>query len=400
MTRPVDSPNRQDDPSSRGKRTLASRRACDPELQRIVESVSSDLGYPMALVSLARPRMHLCAAHVGWPCEPPGARALDRAAASCGGRVIATGRPLELPNVVGDAQLPKELIRACRIRSYVGLPLVVCGHVLGSLCAIDTRPRALTQEEHGRLKELANCAAARLAEIAPHGLRAEHMIAHAVHPAFLEIRNLLNVLLGDISLLGLALADVTTVLDLVEHADQVGSADARDRAFSVLREALLTNQDLRVTYERLETMGGRLTRYLFVLESSLTQIGDTVELAGAIDLADQLALHVTRAVGGVRWRLEAPATTVVDTKVAMVTGLAAALRLIAEGLGAGASRGIDGSVALSPRSATVTLSAPEGAAEIYRATGAALHAYAKVASALSVAATGSHVAMRWRRPAT
>jgi two-component system sensor histidine kinase/response regulator len=51
------------------------------------------------------------------------------------------------------------------IRFYAGVPLMVDGVTLGSLCAIDSRPHALTSEQRASLEDLARASVARLQEI-------------------------------------------------------------------------------------------------------------------------------------------------------------------------------------------------------------------------------------------
>ena len=225
----------------------------------------------------------------------------------------------------------------------------------------------------------------------------EHLIPLALQPAFLEIRNMLNVLLGDISLLGLAVGDVKAIVDLVRNADEMLSRDGRDRAFSALRDAFVTNQDLRVTHERLEVNGRRLTAYLLALESGLACPGRSVNLSTAIELAGEMATHVTRNVGGFRWHCEGTDTMVFGSKPAAVVEIAAALSLIAEGLGDGATRGIVGRLTLEGESAVLTLSAPEATEDVYHETCAGLAPYAREGDGRSIAKMSTCVSLRWQR---
>lgn len=93
----------------------------------------------------------------------------------------------------------------------------------------------------------------------------------------------------------------------------------------------------------------------------------------------------------------ADAAAVVGTRVATVTGIAGALRSLAEGLAAGASHGIDGAVTLRRGAAEIALRAPEGSTRIYRATAAALSVHAPGGTGFSVEARRTHLAMTWSR---
>jgi len=200
-------------------------------------------------------------------------------------------------------------------------------------------------------------------------LRSDHVLGYAVHPAFLEIRNLLNVLLGDVSMLEAGAIDVA-------HAAET---------------------ELAATRRRLERTGLGLTRHLLALEATLTASGGPACIDDAIDAADALARHVTRDVGGVRWQRDETPALVADTRAAAVIGIAAGLRLLAEGLTPGATRGIDAEVRLRATSAEIVLVAPEATAAIYRAAGAELRSCTPSGRGLSVESSARGLTLVWRR---
>lgn len=200
-------------------------------------------------------------------------------------------------------------------------------------------------------------------------LRSDHVLGYAVHPALLEIRNLLNVLLGDVSML---------------EPGVHGAAHAERNA-------------LTATRQRLERTGLGLTRHLLALEATLVAGGGPASLDDAIDAADALARHVTRDVGGVRWRRDEMHAHVADNRAAAVIGIAAGLRLLAEALPPGATRGIDAEVRLRATAAEIALVAPEATAAIHRAAGAELRSCTPSGSGLSVETSARGLTLVWRR---
>ncbi len=200
-------------------------------------------------------------------------------------------------------------------------------------------------------------------------LRSDHVLGYAVRPAFLEIRNLLNVLLGDVAMLE----------PKTHHAAQRG------------------RRHLTATRQRLERTGLGLTRHLLALEATLVAGGGPASLDDAIDAADALARHVTRDVGGVRWHRDGTHPRVAGTRSAAVIGIAAGLRLLAESLGPGARRGIDAEVRQRATSAEITLVAPGATAAIHRAAGAELRSCTPSGGGFAVETGERGLTLIWRR---
>lgn len=140
-----------------------------------------------------------------------------------------------------------------------------------------------------------------------------------------------------------------------------------------------------------------MTQSLLALEDGLAAGTGAVELSSATRLADEMARHVTRNVGGVRWATRPTASWVLGSKIAIVSGIAAALRLLADGLGTGATAGIEGAIVVEDEIARVVLSAPEATTALYLDTCAALGAYSEGRVGLSTVASTSSVAIVWAR---
>jgi hypothetical protein len=58
--------------------------------------------------------------------------------------VVRDGVPLAVTEAARDERVPQELVERYGIGAYLGVPLVVAGQTLGSLCVIDVRPREFT----------------------------------------------------------------------------------------------------------------------------------------------------------------------------------------------------------------------------------------------------------------
>jgi serine phosphatase RsbU (regulator of sigma subunit) len=137
--------------------------APDPALEALVERVRHRVQVPVALVSLVTPHQQMFPGMAGLP-EPWASRRSTPLSHSFCQHVVATAAPL----VVDDAR-DHPLVRTnlavaeLGVIAYAGMPLTdEAGHVLGSLCAIDTRPRRWTPEQVEMLADLARACSAEL----------------------------------------------------------------------------------------------------------------------------------------------------------------------------------------------------------------------------------------------
>jgi len=137
--------------------------AADPEMDAIAERVRRRLGVPTALVSLVQPERLVFPGMAGLA-EPWAARRAAPLSHSFCQHLIAGAEPL----VVTDARshpLSRDGSAVSRLGvvAYAGMPLVDgAGHVLGALCAIDSRPRSWAPTELEVLDDLALVCAAEL----------------------------------------------------------------------------------------------------------------------------------------------------------------------------------------------------------------------------------------------
>ncbi|MEV4706679.1 SpoIIE family protein phosphatase [Actinoplanes sp. NPDC049316] len=158
----------------------ASRTLSDParlrSLQRVCVSAESDaafdrfaamvkrlLGVPVALVSLVDDERQFFPGQVGLA-EPWGDKRETPLSHSFCQHVVAEGAPKVFPDARVYAQVRDNLaIPDLGVVAYAGMPLKDSdGLTLGSLCAIDTEPRAWTKEELAILEDLAEACASEL----------------------------------------------------------------------------------------------------------------------------------------------------------------------------------------------------------------------------------------------
>ncbi|WP_107451550.1 SpoIIE family protein phosphatase [Actinacidiphila rubida] len=132
-------------------------------MDRFARLVAAVLGVPVALVSLVESSRQVYPGMVGLG-EPWAERRQTPLTHSLCRHVVASGRPLVLAEAREDTLTCDSLaIPDLGVVGYAGMPLTDGdGHVLGSLCAIDTRRRHWTDRELGLLQDLAAACSAEL----------------------------------------------------------------------------------------------------------------------------------------------------------------------------------------------------------------------------------------------
>ncbi|MCA3695370.1 ATP-binding protein [Aquidulcibacter sp.] len=131
----------------------------DPSLDAIVALASSIMDVPIALVSLVDAERQWFKARVGLDaCET------DRESAFCA-HAILEDEPLIVANVFEDARFANNplVLGDPNIRAYFGFPLIVGPDLrLGTLCAIDTKVRGITDQQLEQMKALAKIVVSQL----------------------------------------------------------------------------------------------------------------------------------------------------------------------------------------------------------------------------------------------
>ena len=129
------------------------------------------LNAPVALVSLVEADRQFFKSALGLP-EPWATRRETPLSHSFCQHVVATGAPLSVEDARDDPLVCDNLaVPELGVVAYLGMPLATAdGQVIGSLCAIDTRPRNWTAEDAGALRDLAALA---MSEVSLRGLAFE-----------------------------------------------------------------------------------------------------------------------------------------------------------------------------------------------------------------------------------
>jgi serine phosphatase RsbU (regulator of sigma subunit) len=240
----------------------------DPGMERFARLVAGALGVPVALVSLAEADQQVFPGQVGLAEPWVSGRQTPLVHSLCQ-RVAATGSPVVLADVRQDQQADgSAAISDLGVIAYAGMPLTDnAGRVLGSLCAIDTQPRAWTPGELARLADLAEacCAELRLritSRRAAHALDAAKRSEAAAQEYAARAR--------------LALDRSKLMLRAAEDlADTAGLADVRDRVRN------LVSGNLKPSYVGLVLLDGQQLRW--APDSDVTHAEDLSGQAVALE---------------------------------------------------------------------------------------------------------------------
>ena len=167
-------------------------RLPDPELEQLVAQASHVSGFPIALVSLVVNQIQFFRAHTGLSPDLAASLATDRCTSFCQ-YVVADSRPLRIADALLEPALPNDLVQRYGIRAYVGFPLRVAQHTVGSFCVIDVKPGQLGPDPLRQLEQLAQAASARLEKLArqwaPPSSAAEEQ-SHRAWMAVAEVQSL------------------------------------------------------------------------------------------------------------------------------------------------------------------------------------------------------------------
>ncbi|MDE2402735.1 MAG: PAS domain S-box protein [Burkholderiales bacterium] len=127
-----------------------------PAFDALTRLVASQLDCPMAMINLID-------AHRVWAMAKVGIdlRQLSRDDSFCGA-TIRQNTPLVVTDTAQDKRFKATplVTGETKVRFYIGVPLMVQGHALGTVCAMDTQPRTLSDASTQVLKDLALAASA------------------------------------------------------------------------------------------------------------------------------------------------------------------------------------------------------------------------------------------------
>jgi hypothetical protein len=320
-------------------------REHDPELQALSAEASRELGVPVAAVVIVHEEIALVRAHFGFP-EHQRVAMRDHTLCQF---VVRDGVYFEVNDAANDDRVPREPIEN-GISSYLGAPLVLNGKTVGSMCVIDSEPRLFDDRERGILHRIAAQASRRLSLLAtqPRDLERE-LHDRAVRPAFSEIRNRLQPMLGNVAAMHGMLAELIL-------------ARTQNTSVSNVRLDFIV-REMATCLDEMTADTAMLHRGILAIErASLTSDADC-SLHDIIGPATTLAHHRTKLVEGVTWSGECRELLAVPRIVA-VNALAAALAGIAEAIPRGAARGITGTILIAQDVAIVELRADVAATAI------------------------------------
>ncbi|RDD87074.1 GAF domain-containing SpoIIE family protein phosphatase [Streptomyces parvulus] len=135
----------------------------DADMDRFARLVSRVLGVPVALVSMLEEARQVFPGMVGLGEPWARTRQTPLSHALCH-HVVASGEPFTVADTRADERTAASpAIDALGVLGYAGVPLTDdAGRVLGSLCAVDTRPRRWSAEDLAALRDLAAACSAEL----------------------------------------------------------------------------------------------------------------------------------------------------------------------------------------------------------------------------------------------
>jgi hypothetical protein len=127
-----------------------------PRFDRLTSLASEVLGTPVALMTLVDADRQVFASCIGLPEPWQTARETPLTHSFCQ-HAVASREPLVVHDAREHPVLQENLaIRDLDVVAYLGVPLIdSAGHALGSLCAIDSRPRQWTRAQVSLLQSIA-----------------------------------------------------------------------------------------------------------------------------------------------------------------------------------------------------------------------------------------------------
>jgi GAF domain-containing protein len=304
----------------------------DAELQAVAEEAARRLSCPIALAVLVLRRQQLYRGYVGLPPEVEAVRGTDRCVSLC--QKVVREKGLVAIEDVRFADVPQLLVDRYGVRAYLGAPVRVAGHILGTLCCIDMKPRRFTDDERATLIGLAARVSARLERLGEPVAAPQRLIDLALGDAFASVRAVAERLGTDVALARVSALELGGAVRMLEEA----MTREPDR-YAAWVNLPLAHGDLQDTLRGLESEVRQLRAAVGALEkAALSSNGGRVE--EVIQAALRLAAPAITSVGGARLTavvlpplaLDAPRPLVVTTLAALLGAIAGRLAGTSAGL--------------------------------------------------------------------
>lgn len=268
----------------------------DSELQEIVKQAAVELDSPIALVSLVLDHVQFFKAHIGLPPVLAAARGTHRDVSFCQ-FVVRDGETFEVNDASRDTRIPQHVVKEYNIQAYLGVPIMVKGTVMGSLCVLDTKKRGFTKEEHSSLNKLAQLVNDRLEAITKIRRQSRLELTElTLKPAIAELSNSLELIKGFINS-GFSMGK--SIQTFLNHSNYLHSSlseysDAVKLSFEAAMKANQLNEELLL---EMEYSVKDCTDCINALERIVLN-SETNLLSEIIVAAQDLSRNATKLVGG------------------------------------------------------------------------------------------------------
>ncbi len=268
----------------------------DAELQSIVEEAAQKLSAPIALVSLVLDHVQFFKAHYGLPPDLASSRGTSREVSFCQ-FVVRDGKAFEVSDAATDDRVPQHLVKEYGIQSYLGVPIYARDIVAGSLCVIDSKPRAFDDQDRQELTKLGKRVNERLAMLTESRRQARlSLMENASRPAFEELQDAMAPVRSSTEAGIAAAAALGTFYRLAEHVFGGGQSSPEVKAQSLATAAQALEDCENALYD-IESSLGDAEDSLLALKH-LTSPARSTRLSEVLIAAQELARHTVRPVGG------------------------------------------------------------------------------------------------------
>jgi hypothetical protein len=227
----------------------------DPTLTALVARVAKEGDAPIAVVSLVMDRVQYFRAAVGLPTELALAGATNRCDSFCQ-FVVKEEKLFIIEDAPKDPRIPQVLVERYGIIAYAGAPIFFDGHVLGSLCVFDIKPRQFSPAFLESLTQAAAEASTRLAQLAAW----ESEPLSAAEPV-LSAQEMISQAIKQLTNLAAAIELGTPLLnDLAQLPRQAWSVELLGQEAEKLAEAAFFYRTVADRFKRLQAIVYRLAR--------------------------------------------------------------------------------------------------------------------------------------------